>query len=296
MEPITEEQIAGGLAQLEQAIYAHEQWWHGLNTTLICRLEPDDRDVREDGHHHCRFGQWYDRQASDRLRLDPGFIALGEAHEHMHRVARKLLLTSHAGGQVTLPDYQNFLSTYQNTRMELLELKLHLEDMLANRDPLTGAASRVGLLTKLREEREFVRRNAYSCVIAMMDVDHFKTVNDTRGHQAGDRVLVEVVERMLRHLRSSDKLFRYGGDEFLLCAPNTDLAAAMLLVERLRTEVAAASEANSEGGGGVTMSFGVAPLDGQIPVEESIARADRALLAAKQGGKNCVAIWDPSMR
>ena len=92
------------------------------------------------------------------------------------------------------------------------------------------------MLTKLREEQELVKRKVHSCCIAMMDLDDFKKVNDTHGHAIGDRVLVGFAQYVRMHLRPYDKFFRYGGEEFLLCATDTDLVTATGLVDRLREE------------------------------------------------------------
>jgi diguanylate cyclase (GGDEF)-like protein len=130
----------------------------------------------------------------------------------------------------------------------------------------------------------------------MMDVDHFKDVNDTYGHVAGDRALAAATRYVMAHLRPYDKLFRYGGEEFLACMQNTDMATGYEVMERLRQGLAATP---IEYGGGatlhITMSFGIALLDPDVSVEQSIERADKAMYAAKAAGRNCTRIWDPSM-
>jgi len=165
-----------------------------------------------------------------------------------------------------------------------------------NIDPLSGAANRVGMLTKLREQHELVRRKAMACAIAMMDFDHFKGINDTHGHSAGDQVIAKTSQMILRNMRPYDALYRYGGEEFLIALPNTELAAARDILERLRGAIADMSFIDERGQEfHVTASFGLTMLDPDVPVERSIERADSALYAAKAAGRNRIVVWEPAM-
>jgi diguanylate cyclase (GGDEF)-like protein len=284
------------LAQLDQAIYNHGQWFDSITRTLICRLPHDNRDVADDAHRQCRLGQWYYGAAPDALRAHPGFIALEAEHQNMHQLAAKLLQTAASGSAISPLDFDSFVNTLERLRLQLYTLKRELEEALYNLDALTGANNRIGMLTKLREQLELVKRHVQACCLVMMDVDHFKDVNDTYGHVAGDRALAAATRYVMAHLRPYDKLFRYGGEEFLACMQNTDMATGYEVMERLRQGLAATP---IEYGGGatlhITMSFGIALLDPDVSVEQSIERADKAMYAAKAAGRNCTRIWDPSM-
>jgi diguanylate cyclase (GGDEF)-like protein len=130
----------------------------------------------------------------------------------------------------------------------------------------------------------------------MMDVDHFKAVNDTYGHGAGDQALAASTRYVMAHLRPYDKLFRYGGEEFLLSMPNTDATTGYEVVERVRQGLAALPiPYDGKASLQITMSFGLVLLDPDVSVEQSIDRADKAMYAAKAAGRNCTRIWDPSM-
>ena len=129
-----------------------------------------------------------------------------------------------------------------------------------------------------------------------ISLDDCKAVNDAFGHQAGDTVLVEAVRYVLTHLRPYDEFFRYGGEEFLLCISGMNLETGHDAVERVREGLA--TIAIDVGGGrtvSVTASFGVTLLDADVPVEESIARADQALYRAKDAGRNRTRLWDATM-
>ncbi|HEX8925895.1 MAG TPA: CZB domain-containing protein, partial [Terriglobales bacterium] len=93
------------LAELEQALFNHEQWCEGLYGTLICRLPPDDRDLAADAHQRCRFGQWYYGQSNVNLRNYRGFDEIAIEHQRMHQYAAALLTASARGEQASLPDH-----------------------------------------------------------------------------------------------------------------------------------------------------------------------------------------------
>lgn len=293
---LPDEQIRRALKELEQATHNHDQWAEMLFGTLICRLPPDERDVSIDAHRQCRFGQWYHRFGVAAVERNPGFAEIGLAHERMHQFARSLLRASAEDAPISINDYERFISALKRMRLEIETVRRELEDALYNLDPLTGTPSRVGMLTKLREQGELVKRRVHSCVIAMMDLDRFKSVNDNYGHLVGDKVLVDSARYIMAHLRPYDKVFRYGGEEFLICLPDTDLHSGREIVDRLREEIGSlAHQTEGKGTINVTVSVGLALLDPDVSVETSIDRADKALYAAKARGRNAVADWDASM-
>lgn len=296
MKNVPHDVLHSMLVQLDQAIDNHEQWSRGLARTLICRLEADDNDLREDAHRLCHFGQWYYSQVPKHLLEHPSFIAIGEEHQRMHALATELLTMKAAGRIITPRDYDAFGMAIERLRVQILSLRSEIGDFLHNRDPLTGANTRIGMFSKLREQQEMVRRRVQSCSIAMMDLDHFKSVNDTYGHQAGDSVLVDSVRFLIQHLRPYDTVYRYGGEEFIICLQGMDLMQALALVERLREGLALARVVIDEKLSiARTASFGITLLDPDVPVEQSIARADKAMYAAKNAGRNCTRLWDVSL-
>lgn len=292
---LSDEQMRSALKELEQASYNHDQWAETLYGTLICRLTPDERDTSRDAHHHCRFGQWYYKSGLTALDHYPGFAEIGLEHERMHQYATSLLRASMDGVPISIKDYERFVTALKRLRLEIATVQRELESTLFNLDPLTGTPSRVGMLTKLRELQEFVRRD-HACTVAMMDLDSFKSVNDKYGHLAGDKVLVGFARYIMTHLRPYDRVFRYGGEEFLICLSDTSVEAARDVMDRLREELALLTfDGNGLGSFCVTVSLGLAPLDAEGPVELSIDRADRALYAAKAAGRNRVIAWDATM-
>jgi len=176
----------------------------------------------------------------------------------------------------------------------MLELQSSLRqarDALAHQamhDPLTGIFNRRAILAQLSKELSRARREDGRLSVGMCDLDHFKKINDTLGHPAGDEVLVALTRCIQAHLRDYDSIGRYGGDEFLVIAIGARGQAIASLYERLRTRVAATEIVTNTGNVSVTVSIGVAQGTGQSTVEALIAAADAALYRAKAEGRNRV--------
>lgn len=296
LEEVTRDELQGIIAQLKESLYNHQQWYGGLIRTLVCKLPPDKHDTDPQAHAECRFGQWYYGSKPEKLRSHPGFVAMGEEHQRMHHLARLLLLADDAGQTISPLDYDNFANSLERLRLEIYALERELEDSLYNRDSLTGAITRFGILPTLREQQELVKRHAQLCYIAMLDLDNFKAINDLHGHAAGDKVLAEAVRYLIKHLRPYDKVFRYGGEEFLLCMPYTELTPGYDRVLELNGGLAAlAIDIGEKEPVHISASFGLALLDPDVPVGTSIDRADKAMYAAKSAGRGCVRVWEPTM-
>jgi diguanylate cyclase (GGDEF)-like protein len=293
MPALPQVQLQAILGQLDQALYNHEQWTKGLVRALVARLPADVTDLRPDAHHRCRFGQWIESGESEPLRQHPTFVALVQSHEQMHRQAAEMLRRGDEGLPVSAEEFDQFGNSLDRVRLEIQSLRRELSETLQNRDVLTGARNRVSLLSDLREQHALVRRGVQSCGLVMFDLDHFKKVNDQYGHLAGDAVLVSTVSCVQARLRPYDRIYRYGGEEFLITLPGSDLPTAIATTERLRVAVAeqADSAVTATRPRQVTASFGVTLLDGSATVEECIDRADRAMYAAKSGGRNRVECW-----
>lgn len=167
---------------------------------------------------------------------------------------------------------------------------IHQLETLARTDSLTGADNRRWFLQQADAVFDRCMRERQTLSLLLLDVDHFKRVNDTHGHAAGDAVLVELVARCRGALRAEDVFGRYGGEEFAVCLPGTTLANALAMAERLREAIGAAGIDTSEGVMRVTASFGVAscmPAPGDS-LRAMIAGADKSLYAAKREGRDCV--------
>lgn len=155
----------------------------------------------------------------------------------------------------------------------------------ASHDPLTGLWNRQRLETELDEELERSARYNTPCSLIMLDADHFKAVNDAHGHDAGDRVLVRLGRVLASEVRGPDRVARWGGEEFMVLLPQTDLAAAAGTAERLRARVAGSDAGD---GLGITASLGVASCRDPDQRSALLKRLDDALYRAKEEGRNRV--------
>jgi len=165
---------------------------------------------------------------------------------------------------------------------------------LAISDSLTGLFNRRHFFKLALQEYERFRRYRHPLALMMADIDHFKAVNDQYGHLIGDQILQAVARILQRNLRQVDILGRYGGEEFAMALPETDLATARALAERLRTAIADTVFATGQGPLSLTLSLGVAAIgDGDsIDFEHLLDAADRMLYQAKQAGRNRVVVWE----
>lgn len=162
------------------------------------------------------------------------------------------------------------------------------EHEAARTDELTGLHNRRHFFDLGTQQFDIARRYGKSLTIAMFDLDHFKAVNDSYGHQLGDRALQHVARLAGAHLRAADVLARYGGEEFVLLMPETDATPAMALAERIRTAVQTQPMPSERGPIALSVSLGIARLQADDDnIETLIQRADRALYAAKAAGRNC---------
>lgn len=152
-------------------------------------------------------------------------------------------------------------------------------------DPLTGLANRRQLDDELDRQIANARRHPQPLSVVLIDIDRFKAVNDRRGHEAGDQVLIELARRFADSVRATDILGRWGGEEFVLVAPHTDRDAALVLAERCRVAVADAAFLEEVH---ITASFGVATLVPEDDPRSLLRRADHALYRAKNEGRDRV--------
>ncbi len=217
------------------------------------------------------------RSAGADLTPDELRRLMGIALAHNQQIAKT--------GEVLQTSLGNALHRVQELtdRIDELEQAAQGHANGADTDPLTGLLNRRGL-----ERRLPPRDNGPVAVIAI-DLDHFKRINDTYGHPVGDQVLVSVADTLQQSLRKRDLLARFGGEEFIVILPGTDLNAGYLIAERFRMGIAR-QPIRAPGGilEQVTASFGVAIWDAKHSFEQVYSEADRALYAAKAAGRNRV--------
>jgi diguanylate cyclase (GGDEF)-like protein len=183
--------------------------------------------------------------------------------------------------------------SYQDLKM----LKNSLE-VLSNSDPLTGIYNRRHFMESAELQMERIFRQKSKSFIIMLDLDHFKSVNDKYGHQSGDIVLKEAAARISSTLRPYDLFARYGGEEFVIYVTDIDHDAVFALAERIRQNISKSSICVKDGSKladiTVTASIGIALSAPENKLDESIALADKALYSAKADGRDRVVFLEES--
>jgi diguanylate cyclase (GGDEF)-like protein len=185
--------------------------------------------------------------------------------------------------------YLNRLRERLNERNTHLNKALKKIQELAVTDELTGLHNRRSIMSELAKEWDRTERSGNHFCIALMDLDLFKEINDTYGHLAGDTILKRFANLVSRELRSPDSIGRYGGEEFLLIMPNTQITEAKTVAERIREKVAGHTHDDIDQGLTIHVSIGIAEYQNQ-PIQELIKQADMALYESKNSGRNRVSV------
>ena len=281
------------LDELDRAIGDHLSWLGEWNRMLICGPAATAANGTPDSHHLCRFGSWYVRNQHKSLIDQPVVRSLARLHWKMHDLGQELMEAA-GSGQAPGPErYDAFVEAANAFVNQTRRLEKAFAQAASDLDPLTGLHNRQAMFEELERQRTRSLRTDHPCSIALADLDHFKAVNDTYGHAAGDIVLRVTADRFLERLRPYDSIFRYGGEEFLFCLPDADLRLARNALERLRRRLESEPIILDTGEELlVTASFGVVEMSADTTVEGFIECADQALYSAKNGGRNRVCGWD----
>lgn len=233
----------------------------------------------------------YVHQASD-LRLEFGTrghhsVSYILSHEGEH-MGELVFRRNHRFNDKEQGDLESLLSCLLYPMRNALLYRAATQSAL--RDPLTGAGNRVAMEQTLQREIDMSRRHAQPLSVLMLDIDHFKRVNDDHGHGAGDDVLRAIAASIKAQLRNVDMVFRYGGEEFLILLSNTGREAAAMVGERLRQ--ATQSEEYFADGQliEITVSLGCSTLLPGESADSLLRRADSALYVAKREGRNRLAM------
>jgi diguanylate cyclase (GGDEF)-like protein len=196
-------------------------------------------------------------------------------------------------GRVVEWDLQGRPIRMMGAHFDITKRKASEEEMerQAQSDPLTGLFNRRMMLTQLRMEYSRALRQSTPFSIVMIDIDHFKQINDNYGHDVGDLMLVRLGQALNKALRNLDVCARWGGEEFLLLLSQTSIEQALQVAERVQEEICEISEWVDGQTLHITASLGIAQFRPNDSEAELLRKADTALLQAKRRGRNCTVVW-----
>jgi len=303
MRSASEGQLADAMRHAQNSAHAY--------ATMVLDIQTIEHINNEAGQTATlEAGQRYDRVIQTMIAAGAAsiFIACAAAFLAARRISRpianlagcmdgqdaanpKCLLLPPRGG---IREVTQLYGAFRVMTDKLADSFKKLEELAAT-DQLTGLYNRRRLFEEGARVLDVCRRGGHPCAVMMLDLDHFKAINDIHGHAAGDEVLKRVAATLGTHIRTSDVLARYGGEEFVLVAPNSELYDALQLAERLRNEVEQQAISSDGIRIPVTVSIGVADSEKTgADLRGLLEHADKALYLAKQNGRNRVEMVDAS--
>ncbi len=281
---------------IDGTIEEHAEWLKKWHRAIICKAPLDNELLADDPHLQSRFGRWF------LANIDKGFLdraafgELGKLHETMHHKALDLALLSANGQTIDAGQYDVFIELVTNFNQTIRRVRQGLRQAATESDPVTGLSNREAMINELENERLHAERTETECCLILVDIDGFRDLLEAHGAVSGDQVLFAAASRLLTKLRPYDRVYRYGGDEFLVCLRSTKENLALVAAERLHKAFQEQPVVLADGSSiPVTASFGVCMLDVDVPVYESIERVDDARIAAKHAGRNRCMMWSPEL-
>ena len=281
-------EISDFVTELDAAIEAHMDWTHRILRCAVLRSAPGEDVLAPAAHCLCRFGRWFSANLEQFEKLDKANAhRLQVVHRSMHDATRAICADILTGQ----PGQDRDLELFEQTQSELIQLlagfKARFMADLMQHDPLTGLPLRHGIETQFLDIQKNCRRTHHLLYLGMIDVDHFKRVNDRYGHPVGDLALRHLADTLKHNLRPSEPLYRFGGEEFLLLlqcrSPEAAAAAARRLLYAIRhTPVPLPGGEQLP----LTVTLGLAQVADDESLPSALERADRALYTGKHAGRD----------
>ena len=282
------------VAELDAATEAHLGWTRRVLRCAVLHSSPGDDVLAVDAHRRCHFGRWFSEHQEVFAQLDSAITArVLVQHQRMHDAVRRVCQEVLDGRPGNPGDLDAFETSQATLVADLAHFKTEILAHAARYDSLTRLPLRYGLAEEFVRSRAIARRNGHLLVLLLVDVDHFKQVNDVHGHTVGDQALCHVASVLRAGTRSEEPVFRFGGEEFLiiLYAANTEIAeqAAERLLQALRDAPLLLADDKVLADGKVLdlrISAGLAVVGEDESMAHAVDNADRALYMAKQTGRD----------
>lgn len=276
------------VAELDAAVEAHLEWTRRILRCVVLQSSPGEDVLDLEAHTLCHFGGWFRTHRELFELMDaPSAARVGAAHQTMHDAIRSICSTVLAGRTGAEAD----LEVFEASQSELIDLLARFKTLIlstAHRiDPLTRLPLRYGIESDFVLYQKEARRNRTLLYLVMIDVDHFKPINDTYGHPTGDRVLRHLADTLKRSLRDDEPLYRYGGEEFLWLLKCKSATEARQSARRVLAIVGTTPVPIDDNETlRLTVTLGLAQVSERDDLESAIKRADQALYEGKNNGRN----------
>lgn len=276
------------VAELDAAVEAHMNWTRRIVRCAVLHQAPGDDVLDPLAHTLCRFGAWFMANRAQFEALDPtGAQRVETAHQAMHDAIR-VICTAVMARQ---PGDAGDLDAFEASQAELISLlarfKTQILSLAVQRDPLTGLPLRYSIENDFVLYQKEAGRNRSLLYVVMIDIDHFKRVNDTYGHPVGDQVLRQLADTLKRTLRANEPLYRFGGEEFvwlLKCqSPEEAKQSARRVLATVGTTPMPVSDDETLR---ITITLGLARAGDTEDFASALKRADSALYEGKRNGRN----------
>jgi diguanylate cyclase (GGDEF)-like protein len=276
------------IAELDAAVEAHMDWTRRIVRCAVLHTAPGDDVLDPLSHTLCRFGGWFMANRQQFEAIDPtGTQRIEAAHQAMHDAIR-FICTAIMAKQ---PGDAGDLDAFEASQTELISLlagfKTQILSKAVQRDPLTGLPLRYGIENDFVQHQKEAQRNRALLYVVMIDIDHFKRVNDTYGHPAGDRVLRQLADILKRMLRGNEPLYRFGGEEFLWLfkcqSPEEAKQSARRVLATVGTTPMPITDDETLR---LTITLGLAKVGDTEDFASALKRADMALYEGKRSGRN----------
>lgn len=283
------------ILRLDEAEQAHLAWSYTVLRCAILHTSPGDDVLTDDAHRRCSFGNWFQRNRESFDAIDATSAErLDSQHKQMHDAVRRIckgILDGVAGDPDALSSFE---TSQARVIAELAFFKTQYMTQSSRLDALTGLPLRYGLEDEFRRSIARSMRKNEKLFVVLLDIDHFKSVNDNYGHAVGDLALQHIARLLAENCRADDQLFRYGGEEFLAFLQTTDCEGAKLAAERLLQSLRDCPMHLPDGQElGLRASAGLTDVSNGERIADVMVRADHALYAAKADGRDTWRLESP---
>lgn len=264
-----------------------------FHRSAVAKIRPDEDLLGLGAHGKSTFGQWYQERKDTPPVDQSAFETLVVLHEVLLNHIALLAARAWKDDRVPVEEYDALLEKVTAFHEQAQRLVRAFQAAISDIDPLTGAQTRQVMQRDLKREMLRARRSGMPGCLVLADIDRFKKINDGYGHRVGDQVLAAVSALLIDNLRPYDSVYRYGGEEFLICLPETGLEKGRHILERVRERIAGMpiTMGGEDRTLSVTVSFGITLMNPRLALAALIERADQALYTAKREGRNRVEVW-----